>query len=98
MQISASFTFEAASIEEARQIVAGWSVTAGTTLMGLYGSEAGLQQPIVVEADGPVGDAVRLAAQQPAPEPPDPIKPSLPEKPEPPEPIKPDEPPEQVKP
>jgi hypothetical protein len=72
---TASFAFEAEDMEDAQRIVAGWEVTAGTTLNGLMVvAEMGVVAPVTVTQDGPIGDAILVHAQR-VPPPPQPLPP-----------------------
>lgn len=88
MMISVSFAFEADSIDEAKELVAKWTVTPGVTLTGLQGTEPGLVQPSTVLYGGSVGGAVFEAQKVPQMIPPPPVLPPVaePKRPEPPEP------------
>jgi hypothetical protein len=55
-QFSATFNFEAESLEAAEQIVGGWTVTAGTTLISLSGMVMSRTAPVVVSTDGPISE------------------------------------------
>jgi hypothetical protein len=76
-QFSASFTIEAASLEEAEQLVMSWTVTAGTVLQSLTGIVSSETAPVVVNADGLISDGEPLLP----PEPPEPAAEPAPELP-----------------
>ena len=83
MQFSAILSFQADNMEHAKEIVASWSVTAGTVIGALSSSEIGVQTPVTITEDGPIVDALLVHAQrsgsqplpgQPQPPPPPPVR------------------------
>jgi hypothetical protein len=75
---SVNFTFEAADLEEAQEIVGTWVVSPGTVLTSLQGTINPSFRPTPVGMDGKVGTAVAAAQMKesspitpaPAPQPP----------------------------
>lgn len=65
---SVNFTFEAADLEEAEELVGTWVVTPGTVLTSLQGTINPMFRPTQVGMDGKVGTAV-AAARMPPPVP-----------------------------
>jgi hypothetical protein len=78
---SVNFTFEAADLEEAQEVVGTWVVSPGTVLTSLQGTINPVFRPTPVGMDGKVGTAVAAAqmkesspvmAPAPPPQPPPP--------------------------
>jgi hypothetical protein len=76
MIITASFSFEAESLEEGEKIVSTWVVTPGVSLNGVQGTTVThLAVPVQVGPTGSVGTAlaVRKSRFVSAPQPPAPV-------------------------
>ena len=65
MDISVSFTFQADTIEEAKEVVATWKVSPGVTLLGLQGTVPGNARPVEIAMGGTIGGALLVTGQQP---------------------------------
>jgi hypothetical protein len=64
---SVNFTFEAADLEEAQEIVGTWVVSPGTVLTSLQGTINPVFRPTAVGVDGKVGTAVAAAQMEQTP-------------------------------
>jgi hypothetical protein len=64
MHVSVSFAFEAESMDDAKEIVATWTVTPGVTLLGMSGIVEGLQQAVPIMEGGTIGGHLLVTAQR----------------------------------